>query len=102
MSQRKNGAPQGPKDEMPPAKDQSMWLSVSMRRCRIEELTKYTAQDKQARLLSQEVGHFSLVRALHLADFITELNGTSARLNSYITSPSAPQCYELSIPVRAK
>jgi len=52
---RRNGAPQGPKDEMPPAKD--------------------ATQDKQARLLSQEAGHFSLVRALHLADFITELNG---------------------------
>ncbi|KAH7085360.1 hypothetical protein BKA63DRAFT_399912 [Paraphoma chrysanthemicola] len=52
---RRNGAPQGPKDEMPPAKD--------------------ITQDKQARLLSQEAGHFSLVRALHLADFITELNG---------------------------
>lgn len=33
------------------------------------------AQDKQARLLSSESGHFSLIRALHLADFITELNG---------------------------
>jgi len=33
-------------------------------------------QDKQARLLAEEnPGHFSLVRALHLADFITELNG---------------------------
>jgi len=31
--------------------------------------------DKQARLLSTEAGHFSLVRALHMADFITELNG---------------------------
>jgi len=31
--------------------------------------------DKQAKLLSQDVGHFSLVRALHLADLITELNG---------------------------
>lgn len=36
---------------------------------------KDVTQDKQARLLSQEAGHFSLVRALHLADFITELNG---------------------------
>jgi len=36
---------------------------------------KLETSDKQARLLSQEVGHFSLVRALHLADFITELNG---------------------------
>ncbi|KAF1920672.1 hypothetical protein BDU57DRAFT_553013 [Ampelomyces quisqualis] len=52
---RRNGAPQGPKDAMPPAKD--------------------ATQDKQVRLLSQEAGHFSLVRALHLADFITELNG---------------------------
>jgi len=36
---------------------------------------KDATQDKQARLLSQEAGHFSLVRALHLADFITALNG---------------------------
>ena len=45
---------------------------------RERELTydNLTAQDKQVRLLSQEAGHFSLVRALHLADFITELNGT--------------------------
>jgi len=31
--------------------------------------------DKQTLLLSADVGHFSLVRALHLADFITEMNG---------------------------
>lgn len=52
---RRNGAPAGPKDAMPPTKD--------------------LTQDKQARLLSTEAGHFSLLRALHLADFITELNG---------------------------
>jgi CDP-diacylglycerol--serine O-phosphatidyltransferase len=34
-----------------------------------------TAQDKQKVLLSADVGHFSLIRALHLADLITELNG---------------------------
>ncbi|KAF2660720.1 phosphatidylserine synthase [Lophiostoma macrostomum CBS 122681] len=56
MSQRRsNGAPSGPKDTAPPPKDQT--------------------QDKQARLLSSDAGHFSLFRALHLADFITELNG---------------------------
>ncbi|KEF62047.1 phosphatidylserine synthase [Exophiala aquamarina CBS 119918] len=33
------------------------------------------AQAKQAMLLSQDTGHFSLVKALHLADLITELNG---------------------------
>ncbi|CAI6339017.1 unnamed protein product [Periconia digitata] len=52
---RRNGAPSGPKDTAPPAEDRT--------------------QDKQARLLSTEAGHFSLFRALHLADFITELNG---------------------------
>ncbi|KAF2011699.1 CDP-diacylglycerol--serine O-phosphatidyltransferase [Aaosphaeria arxii CBS 175.79] len=52
---RRNGAPSGPKDAAPPSKD--------------------LTQDKQARLLSAEAGHFSMVRALHLADFITELNG---------------------------
>lgn len=31
--------------------------------------------DKQKLLLSSDTGHFSLVRAMHLADLITELNG---------------------------
>jgi CDP-diacylglycerol--serine O-phosphatidyltransferase len=34
-------------------------------------------QDKQKMLLSENVGHFSLVRAMHLADLITLMNGTS-------------------------
>merc|ERR1712000_169916 len=33
------------------------------------------AVDKQKKLLSEETGHFSLIRAMHLADLITELNG---------------------------
>ncbi|KAL2210743.1 phosphatidylserine synthase [Sarocladium strictum] len=32
-------------------------------------------QDKQKMLLSENVGHFSLVRAMHLADLITLMNG---------------------------
>jgi CDP-diacylglycerol--serine O-phosphatidyltransferase len=39
------------------------------------------ASDKQKVLLSTDTGHFSLVRAMHLADLITELNGEQ---------PSAP------------
>ncbi|KAJ9134739.1 CDP-diacylglycerol--serine O-phosphatidyltransferase [Pleurostoma richardsiae] len=31
--------------------------------------------DKQRLLLSSDTGHFSLIRAMHLADLITELNG---------------------------
>lgn len=34
-------------------------------------------QDKQVRLLSADAGHFSMVRALHLADWITAGNGES-------------------------
>lgn len=34
--------------------------------------------DKQKVLLSSATGHFSLIRALHLADLITELNGKSS------------------------
>ncbi|KAF3763628.1 CDP-diacylglycerol-serine O-phosphatidyltransferase activity protein [Cryphonectria parasitica EP155] len=37
--------------------------------------TTSSSYDKQKNLLSSEVGHFSLIRALHLADLITELNG---------------------------
>jgi len=33
------------------------------------------AQDKQALLLAQDAGHFSLVKAMHLADAITLMNG---------------------------
>jgi len=32
-------------------------------------------EDKQKTLLSADTGHFSLIKALHLADLITELNG---------------------------
>lgn len=35
----------------------------------------FTAIDKQKTLLSADVGHFSLVRAMHLADLITLMNG---------------------------
>ncbi|KAF2259962.1 phosphatidylserine synthase [Lojkania enalia] len=54
---RRNGAPTTPDaaKSLPPATDLS--------------------QDKQKRLLASDAGHFSLVRALHMADFITELNG---------------------------
>lgn len=34
-----------------------------------------SSYDKQKLLLSADAGHFSLIRALHLADFITALNG---------------------------
>jgi len=37
------------------------------------------AVDKQKKLLSEETGHFSLIRAMHLADLITELNGIDSR-----------------------
>lgn len=41
-------------------------------------LIEYPATDKQKRLLEQsETGHFSMIRAMHLADLITLLNGTS-------------------------
>ncbi|KAK2747047.1 CDP-diacylglycerol-serine O-phosphatidyltransferase [Onygenales sp. PD_40] len=36
--------------------------------------SKTRGQDKQKTLLSADMGHFSLVRALHLADLVTELN----------------------------
>jgi len=36
---------------------------------------KEDPQDKQVRLLAEDAGHFSMTRALHLADLITELNG---------------------------
>ncbi|KAM3083375.1 tyrosine/serine/threonine protein phosphatase pps1 [Clarireedia jacksonii] len=33
------------------------------------------AEDKQKRLLEKDTGHFSMIKMLHLADLITELNG---------------------------
>jgi len=36
---------------------------------------KETPHEKQARLLATQDGHFTMIRALHLADLITELNG---------------------------
>ncbi|AEO60239.1 hypothetical protein MYCTH_2309299 [Thermothelomyces thermophilus ATCC 42464] len=39
--------------------------------------------DKQKLLLSTDSGHFSLIRALHLADLITELNGLCGILSLF-------------------
>lgn len=39
------------------------------------DTTNQPAIDKQKTLLSADVGHFSLVRAMHLADLITLMNG---------------------------
>lgn len=36
------------------------------------------AEDKQKRLLEKDTGHFSMIKMLHLADLITELNGNAA------------------------
>ncbi len=36
--------------------------------------------DKQKKLLQGNVGHFSMIKMLHLADLITELNGTPPHL----------------------
>ncbi|KAK5625576.1 hypothetical protein RRF57_001292 [Xylaria bambusicola] len=46
--------------------------------------------DKQKDLLASTTGHFSLLRALHMADYITELNGTlSSPLVSISNSASS-------------
>lgn len=56
--------------------------------CLKDDILTSVAVDKQKILLSADVGHFSLVRAMHLADLITLMNGrsTQADLNS---TPSA-------------
>lgn len=42
----------------------------------IEETTiRDAGEERQKKLLQEDTGHFSLIRMLHLADFITELNG---------------------------
>ncbi|KAK3305532.1 uncharacterized protein B0T15DRAFT_396914 [Chaetomium strumarium] len=41
------------------------------------------SMDKQRALLSTDAGHFSLIRALHLADLITELNGLCGVLSLF-------------------
>lgn len=40
-------------------------------------LTWGVADEKQKKLLAEDTGHFSMIRMLHLADLITELNGTN-------------------------
>lgn len=47
---------------------------------------KTTAMDKQKRLLEEsDPGHFSMVRAMHLADLITLLNGIFLPSSGYPT-----------------
>ena len=44
---------------------------------RVPALTdRVPAVEKQKKLLHEATGHFTLIRMLHLADLITELNGS--------------------------
>lgn len=36
---------------------------------------EYKSKERQAEILAADNGHFSMIKALHLADLITELNG---------------------------
>ena len=66
---RRSGAPAASKAAAP------LQSTLTLPLCAPLLPTRPAAEDKQKRLLSQDAGHFSLVRALHAADFITELNG---------------------------
>lgn len=49
-------------------------------------------------LLSADVGHFSLVRAMHLADLITLMNGTNPPTSDgYLANCSLSQSVGLSV-----
>ncbi|OBT69072.1 hypothetical protein VE03_01277 [Pseudogymnoascus sp. 23342-1-I1] len=49
----------------------------------VKDIKTEDVVDKQTTLLSEETGHFSLIRALHLADLITELNGLCGVLSIF-------------------
>ncbi len=42
------------------------------------------AVDKQKKLLADDTGHFSMIKMLHLADLITELNGIALSFSSFL------------------
>jgi hypothetical protein len=43
-------------------------------------------------LLASDTGHFSLIKALHMADLITELNGTIITLPHFLDHYCMPMC----------
>ena len=71
-----------PRTRCPRRRVRVCWRKNPTRYMDMKGLTGRTVQDKQKRLLSQDAGHFSLVRALHAADYITELNGTFFDIHS--------------------
>ncbi|MCJ1264328.1 CDP-diacylglycerol-serine O-phosphatidyltransferase [Lobaria immixta] len=48
------------------------------------------SEEKQKKLLASDAGHFSMIKALHLADLITELNGNSILWFSHIFNALIP------------
>ncbi|MCJ1469829.1 CDP-diacylglycerol-serine O-phosphatidyltransferase [Pseudocyphellaria aurata] len=48
------------------------------------------SEEKQKKLLESDAGHFSMIKALHLADLITELNGDSTLLFSRVVFALIP------------
>ncbi|TQS39369.1 hypothetical protein Golomagni_00107 [Golovinomyces magnicellulatus] len=53
-----------------------------------DTIAEDAGNDMQKKLLREDTGHFSLVRMLHLADFITELNGEELVLNFKYKCPA--------------
>lgn len=76
MSRRSN-VPNGSEKNKPASSPLpcNLWNDLRPRDCQYTELHP-AAEDKQKRLLEEETGHFSMIRALHLADLITLGNGT--------------------------
>lgn len=52
--------------------------------------TPFAGEDKQKKLLQEDSGHFSMIKMLHLADLITELNGSCFLSFSFYSSPPPP------------
>ncbi|KAJ5638092.1 CDP-alcohol phosphatidyltransferase [Penicillium lividum] len=73
MSRRKSTMASSEVSSVPPSSDGGQFAidSAPLVKCR----SYVIGQEKQKMLLSEEHGHFSMVKALHLADLVTELNG---------------------------
>ncbi|KAJ5631225.1 CDP-alcohol phosphatidyltransferase [Penicillium longicatenatum] len=77
MSRRTSAMASNEPSSVPPSNDGGQFAidNEPLVKCR----SHVTGQEKQKMLLSEEHGHFSMVKALHLADLVTELNGMFLR-----------------------
>ena len=90
----KDPSSKGKESSQPSSKQPPQASMLSSFRPRNLILTVEIGQEKQKKLLESNAGHFSMLKALHMADYITALNGKSVFIYTTIRRGALPSSHD--------